>query len=36
MNLEYATGCRYANEGHTSISMTVKFSHIPEDIPFTA
>ena len=36
MNLEYASGCRYANEGHTSISMTVKFSHIPEDVPFTA
>jgi len=34
--VEHANKCKYANEEHTAIDLSVKFSHINEEISFTA
>lgn len=36
MQLEYAKDPVWANAEHTMIDLTVKFSHINEELPFTA
>lgn len=36
MQLEYAKNPAWANSEHTMIDLTVKFSHINEELPFSA
>jgi hypothetical protein len=36
MNIEYAKDPRWANEAHTAIDLTVKWSGFSEEHPFTA
>ena len=36
MNLQYANATKWANRSSTKIDLTVRFSEISEDLPFTA
>jgi len=36
MNLQYANAPKWANRSSTKIDLTVRFSEISEDLPFTA